>query len=403
MRALAAGLLLACIVLRPVTAEGATDRYFPDKHITSPGGALRLDAVSPDNAGDRRRPFARNFTYTLTDTASGAVIWQRRQPKDEGSPMRVFLSDLGHVVVHNSHETLLVLDAFTGRKSIELRLFETFGESECRAYVVQTTAGPMWWGTSHAYFIVHDDNEHFVLRTWWDRRVIIRLPEARLIDSPSHRLAEAFAAAECEWTLQEIERAAELAATGGLPDASWEQRSRVHTAIHLAGRLGLSDSEPYLRTLERDNRAGSSTVVPVEEPPETDGHVDPWSFVTVELRQRAQLALRRVGLTPQELGCVWFSTRGGEGLYVPRKHDSPRAERVGQVKQGMTVQQILDTVGCPDYVVTHRNLLEYDVDSSDPFTLVIELDRGSTQAIRVEHVRPPRWKDGFQRDGLLNW
>jgi hypothetical protein len=89
-------------------AAVATDRYFRDCFTVSPSGRYRVDAKSPDNAGDRPRPFASNFTYSLTDTSTNKVVWKRQQPmtrekgssfvySTEGSPVALFVNNDGLV------------------------------------------------------------------------------------------------------------------------------------------------------------------------------------------------------------------------------------------------------------------------------------------------------------------
>lgn len=74
---------VAAIVCAFVPPAAATDRYFGDTSATSPSGRWRIDAKSPENAGPEPRPFAENFTYTLTDLRTNQVRWTRRQPMEQ--------------------------------------------------------------------------------------------------------------------------------------------------------------------------------------------------------------------------------------------------------------------------------------------------------------------------------
>jgi hypothetical protein len=64
-------------------AAMATPRSFPDVKATSENGRFVFEAKSPDNAREFAF-FQSNFTLTLTDMRTKAVMWQRKQAKDEG-------------------------------------------------------------------------------------------------------------------------------------------------------------------------------------------------------------------------------------------------------------------------------------------------------------------------------
>lgn len=75
-RAIATVIVLAAVA----SPARATDRYFPDSFAVSESGRFRVDAKSPDNAAEHQRPFASSFVYTLTDTTTKKVVWERKQP-----------------------------------------------------------------------------------------------------------------------------------------------------------------------------------------------------------------------------------------------------------------------------------------------------------------------------------
>jgi hypothetical protein len=82
------------VVLALVHPASGTNRYYANVVAVSADGKLRLEAKSPDNADGKRRPFAKDFVYVLSETATGRPLWDRK-PGRERPPVRAWVHDGG--------------------------------------------------------------------------------------------------------------------------------------------------------------------------------------------------------------------------------------------------------------------------------------------------------------------
>jgi len=163
-------LALGLLTLSVATAR-ATDVYYHDKEATSESGRYLLQAKSPHNAaGKWTRPFARNFTYTLTDLNSLDVIWTRKQGKDEGSCVSLFLANDGWAVIRTGADKLICVDPAGKDTGIVDILDDAFSKEDRANYVQWTTAGNRWSSLSRWYFARQGRRRLFVVRPWWDNR-----------------------------------------------------------------------------------------------------------------------------------------------------------------------------------------------------------------------------------------
>ena len=131
------------------------------------------------------------------------------------------------------------------------------------------------------------------------------------------------------------------------------------------------------------------------------GEIDPSNYSTFPLRQVAQLSLRRLGKTPEQLPATQFYTRYGNVQHYPfdaGEIDVPRAENTGKIKYNMSPKEVLDLIGEPDF---SRNgtrdwpwggSWQYDMDAETPFTLLVCWSTEGKVA-RVEQKTPPYWQD----------
>jgi hypothetical protein len=413
------GVAFVFALLTAVGVATATDRYYPDIVETSPDGRLRLEVKSKENAGGNV-PFARNFVYTLYDVKSSKIVWSREQPKfdwanlqqqgdEEGSPIAAYVHDSGYVAVWTADQKLMILDN-RGRIAVAVSILDSFPQAEREKYVRWSTAGPLWSEESHWYYFTAGGKLHFGIRTWWDRRILVCLPDAKQV-ADEGPVREAATAAEREFTTATLRRASEaarwlpqerIAEYGDANDRSRNEVRQLYAAIHLASRLGITETVPLLQDLERVPHFGSSCSGGRDETPA--GQVMVGSYRYDSYRSEIQLAIRRLGGTPLGRPTKEMFVADGSGIwgkpYHPKPQATPRAERVSAVKDTMAAKEVVDTIGEPDYILSGWPVAdehwEYDIDVKKPYTLrIVWKDR---KIVRTERIDPPVWKDGFTRD-----
>lgn len=405
---------LAGLVLVPVlilsalaTPAAATDRFFRDLSVTSPGAYWRLEAKSPDNADGQRRPFQRNFTYTLTDTRTQKPAWTRKQTANEASPVAAWVNDEGWAVIRTGWDELMVFEPAAGRQTGSVKILEQFPADESAQYVHQTTAGPMWAQSALWYFADIDGAAHFVVRAWWGRRILVELDTGKVTRDagPAHDAALAAERADIVATLR---RAAE----GGEPPVDpktgehqdHELMRDVMTAAHYAGREGVREAIPFLKLLEPWSYVGSWSTVPMFlDKPLPEGSVDPFSWGEFTLRFKVQTALRRLDATPAGLPATFFSIESHDRAQRDRVEmvlDRPRADRAGRVKPGMSPLEVLEAVNAPDAVVSveRTRAWEYDMDDAEPYTLRVVWTTDNPPTVSEVKRLPPQWREGAIRD-----
>jgi hypothetical protein len=392
-------------------AEG-TDRFYRDVTAVSADGKLRLEAKSPDNAGGRDQPFAKNFVYVLTEAATGRHLWDRKQGEREGPPLRAFVHDGGWVVVRTGYDELLLFDP-RGVAALNLDILrDAIPAAEVKAHVRNTTAGPMWADYSHWYFFTWGGRPFFGFRTWWDRRVIISLREAKAVPDEG-AIRHAANAAEREFVLATLQAGAKVArkwAAKKLPvyppldTWPWDKVDHLATAVHLAGRTSLKEAAQLLRLVEQVPSSGSSVSAHEDAPA---GDLFLASCRIDSTRQQVHLALRRVGERPAVYPVREMKRAGAarsrDEPYHPPQHATPRARRVDEVSKRSGPKDVVDTIGEPDYLTRPAAgdgeadwVWEYDIDADSPYTLRIVW---AGRRIRsISKVEPPSWKDSNKRD-----
>lgn len=393
----------AAALLLFATDSVATDRFYPDCDEQSPDGRYRVTATSPQNAGGAQ-PFARNFTYTLTDTTDDRVLWTRKQRGGEGSPIRIFVSNEPWVVVWTGSDMLFVVEPAQGKRILQIGVIEEFPELErWGPYVAHTTAGPMWTSQSRWHFMEHADCDYFVIRAWWDRRVIVDLTNATVVREPDKALLQACDEADRRFVLETL-RAFEATLKSdpqmeSQHESYYDTMWAVTTAAHLAGRMQIREAIPLLRAVEHYGNVFSSRGLGSNDEYKV-GEIYPFNVSTAWLRRHVHLALRKLGEKPAKLPCTWFryKSNDGPGEYVETPElPAPRAERVDLLKAGMTPIEVLRTIGPPDFVIHGREpAWEYDMDTEEPYTLCV-FWRDLKVVEKWQKVTPPRWQDGDRR------
>jgi hypothetical protein len=389
----------------------ATDLFFSNEEGKSASGRYLVTAKSPDNNADSdRKAFQASFVYTFTDTQSGKVLWTRKQPMrdsvplgndptktrsfpEEGSPVRIYVSDSGHTVIYTAYQELIFID-INGKEINKLDVLQDgMTKDERKKYVSNTTAGPMWAGRSHWYFVRSDSREFFMIRPWWGRHISIDLATGKITPT-SPALRNAATAAEKAYVTSVLGKALDgtikkCDCCGGPHEAAF--------AAYLAGALNMKEVIPALRKIEDDSTIGSSTMGGYDEIPE--GRVNPFNYSTYTTRQSIHLALRRLGEKPGPFPCTQFKTEHKEYKkmkpYVREPVDGSRHTNATKIQKGMSPEQVINLVDCPDYIPGRT--WQYDMDTDEPYTLAISW----TDDLKVKEIkmtRPALWKEGTLRD-----
>jgi len=377
------GLLLTAI---PITTCSATDRSFDDIVANSPDGKWKVTARSPYNQSSGYHPWQDEFVYSAFKGQQAKPVWTRHQENQEpyeGSPVRVVVADGGWVVIHTARDQIAFIDP-TGRNrgrvdDVKANLPKVDRED----FAVESSAGLIWAPYSLWYHLTVAEKRLFVVRLWWGHRIIFDPETGRPVRETAafDKIADQYEIERTLTMLAQYEREP--------PEASTAQT--ILLGAHLAGTLQIADAVPFLRALERSEYIGTTSFRASRV---KGGGVDPFSFRKYNIRQVSQLSLRRLGKTPASLPVYEFSRLGRVDEYVrPAAMSEPRDKQVSLVKRKMTVQQVLDLLGSPDFV--EGNGWEFDLVGDSPRTVVVQWESGHVLRI-IE--RPPKWKQWAVRD-----
>jgi hypothetical protein len=168
-------------------------------------------------------------------------------------------------------------------------------------------------------------------------------------------------------------------------------------AAYLAGVLSIKEAIPALRKLEDDTSIGRSTMGGYDEIPQ--GRIDPFNYSTYTTRQSVHLALRRLGEKPGPFPCTQFETKHKDydqmKPYVREPVPGSRHMNASKIQKGMSLEQVINLVDCPDYIP--GRIWQYDIDADEPYTLA--LSWSDDQKVKViDFIRPALWKKGTSRD-----
>lgn len=402
--------LLALVFLVALQARG-TERFFTDIEATSFSGRFAVFATSPDNrTKGRPKAFQRDFKYTCKNTNSGKTLWTRDQPmsepepwgddptdlfsdEEEGAPCRIYVSDSGCTVIYTSWEDLVLVD-LKGKDIAKVNILnDCLTKEEHEEYVSQTTGGPIWGDRSHWYFVTSDSREYFVIRPWWGRQLIIDLSTGAVM-APTKGLDEAMGKAERDYVRTVLKALLE----GTLEKCDCCSESyEADFAAYLAGVLKVPEVVPALRMLESCTCSAYSSLGGAIDVPE--GRISPFNYSAYTTRQSVHLALRRLGEQPGSFPCTSFKTEHDvydqRKPYVRKPVQGTRAANAAKIKNGMSPEQMIDLMDCPDYI--RSNEWHYDIGIEAPYTLIVSWTGERTiDAFKV--VRPALWQEGKVRD-----
>lgn len=408
-------LFLAMASLCLASPVWATNLYFSDLADTSPSGSYRVEAKSPDNQKGREKAFQANFVYVCTETASGEVLWTRRQPMQEPwrfvadesgireanandkpeavgvlqlclepSPIDLLVSDSGWTVIRTYHDDLVVVAPNGDTVGTVSVLKDAFNEEDDK-HVQHSFHGSYWSGNSTWYFLTTAEGEFLVIRPWWGRRVFLSVHAGAIAGCDRDVLSIAAAAEEREIVLRTLRTPVDL------EDPGWS----YITAAYLAGVLSIPEAVPLLRVAEKSTYCSSVSLGRFEE---FQNDVDPLQYREFRLRQIAQLSLRRLGEKPASLPCYRFGLLIGKRAipFSPMPIEPQRHENVAEVKIGMGAKDVLLKLGSPDVVgVGRTDTWNYDMDAPEPFSVAITFSGG--RVAKVERLAA-EWKGGLTRD-----
>lgn len=389
-----------------ITRTQATDVYYENFEAKSASLRYVVSAKSIDNqARNQRKAFQANFVYTCKDATSGKILWTRQQPMNpaskpgeqswpkEGSPVSIFISDAGSTVIYTGWEELIVIDN-SGKEMGKLNVLEDMlTKQENESFVEETSAGPMWGGLSRWYFVQADSRELFIIRPWWGRRLLIDVATGQ-IQRETEAITKAALQAEKDYVMKILQNVVE----GKIERCKCcDGPHNAAMAAYLAGVLKINEAIPGLRKLESDASVGSATIGGFDEIPE--GQIDPHCYSTYSTRQSIHVALRRLGEKPGPFPCTQFMTHHKEYKqrkpYVRKPLDGNRHTNAAKLANGMSPEQVIDLLDCPDAIP--QRTWQYDIDADEPYTLSITWN-DDRKIQKIETIRPALWLKPGTRD-----
>ncbi|NLE36806.1 MAG: hypothetical protein GX621_02140 [Pirellulaceae bacterium] len=289
-------------------------------------------------------------------------------------------------------------DRKTGRR---LKIRDLFPDKEYRLYVHDTTAGPMWGCYAVPMVVNLAGHDYLCVSFWSGKRLLVNLDTGE---------CEAPARFDRELNEAEKHRIREILSTAAtnLPNGKvGTYGSTLEGAMLLAARHQMKDAKADLDAINRHD-TWSGPICPYQRWGFSVGFGralrdrDDW-YKRLELRQIAQLALRRLGYCPEGYPVFLFEK---EKKSVAIDLDE-RREKSSEVKVGWTSQQVYDLLGPPDFMeyatapgdsdpeVRRPTLWDdawrYDcTDKDDHSLLVVWDDKGHVEA--VKRITPALWR-----------
>lgn len=395
-----------------------TVTQFMDLKSTSPNGRFTLRSVLP---GESPAPaFAAeqleswsipdlDLQCELTDNRTAKAVWMRNlSDLSESPPKLVEVSDEGwSIVLTHDHfcSQLMLLDpagdmALTIGIVPENEVIQPEGAMAIwqDSHIDWTPAGPWWTRNSIRYFLKTSEGSYFVWRACWGRRLVVSIPERRLLaDAELPRLAPVFADYEAAWVRRTLTNLtsdpAELQHVLDSPqDAEGhDQRAELldlaRAACWLAVDFGCVDCLPMIESLEGIEALGE---------PSFCGQLGFGSNMHAQsLRPVVQQVIRQLGGHPRCLPAYQFSDASRETLNLSANHLARQGARDWLIAS-LTARQVLEQLGAPDFI-DRQNAWEYDYELESGWRTIriewdfVEDDRFSTE--RMKKMTGQQWKD----------
>ncbi|WP_254506677.1 hypothetical protein [Anatilimnocola floriformis] len=380
---------------------------YPDLIRRSPSSNLRLEIRSPDN--DRESPrspttssrefwggFQSDFTYTVTRSDSGEVVWSRTPDEHDllGMPNDAWVSDDGHVVV-------IVRTPFSSYLLVVDPRGQTIGQYDVASEVLEsnddefrdTSAGSHWNRRGRGHCFVAAGKPYWSFRTLLDRQILVDLEQGKIVAGGTAACRER-RRVQRRWALATLRKNVndQLLQRPPRSQPDWRILNRLWIAIFWCGLDRTRSALPALRQAERATISGGYTSGWKHNGKSTD-------LVIMLLVRVTQFALRRLGEEPAGYAPYWLCRNGA----APQRTRIPlpelltdRAARLDQLQIGMNHQQVVNLVGMPD---VDGFGWYYDV-LAGPYSLKLTWDHQSDTVEKIE-LEPPGWIEWKSRASWL--
>lgn len=394
-------LLVLSLAIIPASVRASWVDFEPIQSL-SPDGKLYVNArfygVTEWQNTAKTVPANGSMRYQMTDAKSN-TLWITDIPIDADfssfdTPAEIFVSMNAWAVVRTYSSDLLCFNP-KGERTVKLDIIDTLLPDVIvhDDFFSWTSAGRKWGQLyAHYYFCRHLDQLYFVIRTYWDDRLVVRLSDGISI-TPDAGLSTALLTAETEFVTQTLKDAVR---NKDLEHASWETIRAIITAVHMAGRMRMKKITQLLQQLESvEYSPGWGFYSSKYKPPA--GFIDPAIHSALLLRQVVHLSLRRLGDSPRVFPCVRFAIEGTDPpkwLNLPDLA-APREQCAQALKPGLSPDAVIRLVGGPDFVDWGKHW-EYDIDARVPYTLTLTWGEHILETISTNH--PVIWQQMNKRD-----
>lgn len=304
---------------------------YPDLEVRA--GDYLSQAQSPDS---REHGHQGNFRYRLLDS-QGQVLWERRQPREEASPRQLYLAEDGWLVIrtHGWNHCELIAVSPSGSESTRLSVLHPLADPTDGLSVVAptasvTTAGMYWAKAALTFFLTHQGDRYFSVMPAWGERFAMNLSRGE-VDAGEFALeAERQFAGQF---LQSSEPYEDISTFLGV--LAWIQRQGMVRFVPLlqalwsskVSRGGTSTACHALHKIHRTNREPLPTLC---------------------------LVLASMNALLPGPACYFFKPGWGaeETAVFPvfPEEITDRSERLLQLHTGLNSLEVLESVGCPDFM-----------------------------------------------------
>jgi hypothetical protein len=397
--------------------------YYPDLVKISENQRFRLEAISahngtiphldgkwpePDEFEFEYRQHQNGFRYRLVDDRDN-VLWERWQGEDEDSPHELLVSDQGWSIVRThgfAPEIIVVKPGGGDALNIDLLGVENvnprWGLSEPRrlhfwrlSRMGYSTAGSYWSENSWPHFFQVGDRPFFCWRAWWGQRLVIDLGASRIWTEPEAldpSIAEALAFSEIDGVRKLLDEfSKKFDEVRDFIDSGYDKSKRIPLmeklpmvvgALHLVGVHQIKECVPILREWE-------SLDCP-EHPNLTSSMEGHW-MGHQHFRRIVQQVLRRLDEVP--VGSSYYVVKEPRQAPLPFPGNvTDRYQKIRAIEDSMTADQILNTIGLPDFVDRWPNPDEKPVRWTEVWDYDFRLDQGwVTTRITWQAVRKKVW------------
>lgn len=335
-----------------------TNVAYPDLEERSPNGRFLLEARSPDNGtiSDREGSWDRPNRFSI-----GQVIAVSREGQE------LLRIQIGPNPSKNETLSGMWLNDPLPRPAPQAAWIPRSG--------CESSAGYLWTGGSQRYFFTHESATYFVWRVVPDHRLVVCFHPPGLLDLVPPGVEAALRDAEDRATDRQLATAGWLA---DREEADWKEptirqrvsrcRREVLGALASLVRRPRLEAQASLRVASQISRGYAGLFA---------GFDDCEWIRWIGFRPAIQQILRRLGLSPTEPAYRFYDDFHMTSWFDPAEHSS-RCERWEQLRPGLALREVVEVVGCPDFVNVESPewLLEYDEALPSQRTTTVVLTAG---------------------------